>query len=350
MQMLKAKTLVILFVGGCFLRGCIYKQSTQLQLKQLDSPTTSLLQAISFVDANTIWISGHDATFVRSNDAGKSWDIFQHPTGDTLQFRDIHAFDEHRAILMSAGPGPLSRILSFESPNNWQENFVMKDSLGFLDCIDFWDSKRGIAYGDAIDDYPYLLLTKDGGESWQRADTTRLPKAGNGEGGFAASGTCVTTGENGVAWIATGAGGNARVLFTEDYGTTWRSIDTPMVKGDAAGHTSISFIELTGFVVGGDLLQPDAYTDNCAFSEDGGQSWRLASQPNVKGAFYGGALTKNRDQFVAFACGPNGLDYTIDFGVSWTTLDTLNYWAVSFYENNGYATGTDGKILKISLQ
>ena len=177
-----------------------------------------------------------------------------------------------------------------------------------------------------------------------------MPKAGKGEGGFAASGTCVTTGDNGKAWIATGAGGNCRFLITEDYGQSWNEVDSPLAKGDAAGNTSVSFIGNTGVVTGGDLLITDDYTDNCAFSTDGGLTWKLSGKPQTVGAFYGSAITQIGEQTFAFACGPNGLDYTSDMGQTWTTLDTLNYWALSMKGNIGYASGTDGKILKISLQ
>lgn len=297
-----------LLLGLCVI-ACSPKKELEPQIEQLQPPTSSLLQAVSMVDERTVWISGHNATFTRSIDAGESWEVFQHPTGDTLQFRDIHAFDSERVLLMSAGPGPLSRMYSFTRPDQWQLTFVMEDSLGFLDCIDFWDDQRGIAYGDAIDNYPYILLTQDGGQSWQRADTTSLPVAGKGEGGFAASGTCVTTGSDGTAWIATGAGGNARFLITQDHGQTWQSVDSPIVKGDAAGNTSVAFVGQTGFATGGDLLQPSAYTDNCTFTFDGGRSWTLGNTPQTKGAFYGGALTKAGDTHFAFACGPNGIDF-----------------------------------------
>ena len=318
-------------------------------LERLTSPTTSLLQAISIVDETTVWISGHQGSFVRSADAGKSWELFQHPTGDTLQFRDIHAFSESKVILMSAGPGALSRMFTFVAPDSWEENFVMADPLGFLDCIDFWDDQNGIAYGDAIDNYPYILLTSDGGQSWKRADTTQMPFAGKGEGGFAASGTCVTTGEDGKAWIATGAGGSARIILTEDYGKTWNAIESPLVKGDAAGNTSISMIGNVGLVTGGDLTKPEEYSDNCAFTFDSGNQWSLASQPKTKGAFYGGALARAGDDYFAFVCGPKGIDYSSNFGESWENLDTLNYWAVSFAGKVGYASGTGGKISKIKF-
>lgn len=339
----------ILTIMLATLFGCQQKPTTP-SIASLDSPTSSLLQAISIVDENNAWISGHDATFVRTNDGGDSWELFNHPTGDTLQFRDVHGLSGNKAILMTAGPGALSRIFTFEAPDQWEENFVMQDSLGFLDCIDFWDDQRGIAYGDAIDAYPYILLTTDGGQSWTRADSTSMPKAGKGEGGFAASGTCVTTGDNGKAWIATGAGGNCRVLITEDYGISWREVDSPIISGDAAGNTSVTMVGNAGFLTGGDLAQPNEYTDNCAFTSDGGSTWSLANRPQTKGSFYGGAFTKVDDKSFAFGCGPNGLDYSGDLGQSWTTLDTLNYWAVSIKGSKGYASGTEGKILRISLQ
>lgn len=331
------------------LTACGLKKDLPI-IQKLETPTQSLMQAISIVDDQTVWISGHDATFIRSMDQGTTWDVFKHPTGDTLQFRDIHGFDKTKAVLMSAGPGPLSRIFTFSNDSIWEENFVMEDSLGFLDCIDFWDDMRGIAYGDAIDEYPYILLTQDGGKSWKRKDSEDMPKAGKGEGGFAASGTCVTTGSDGRAWIATGAGGNARILVTEDYGNSWNVIPSPLVKGEAAGNTSISFSGNTGFLTGGDLFQPEAYTENCAISMDGGNSWKLTNSPQTKGAFYGGAISVVGDQSFVFACGPNGLDLTTDFGNTWTQLDTLDLWAVSLKRSIGYVSGRNGEVLKISLQ
>ncbi|MEP5614381.1 MAG: hypothetical protein ABJP45_19170 [Cyclobacteriaceae bacterium] len=330
--------------------ACTSKKEVVPVLQRLNVPTESLLQAISIVDEETVWISGHDGSFVRSSNGGENWDLFTHPTGDTLQFRDVHGFSQNKAVLMSAGPGPLSRIFTFYNDSIWQENFVMEDTQGFLDCIDFWDADNGIAYGDAVDDYPYILLTMNGGQSWERAPTNNMPKAGAGEGGFAASGTCVTVAENGKAWIATGAGGNCRVLLTLDYGQSWNEVASPLIQGDAAGNTSVSFSGDTGFLTGGDLTQTDVYTKNCAFSVDGGNTWTLTENPKTTGVFYGGAISKVNGKIFAFACGPNGLDYTSDMGQSWASLDTLDYWAVAFKENIGIVSGRDGEVLKITLQ
>ena len=338
------------FFSLLIISSCASPIIPTLELQKVE--TEALLQAVSTVDENTVWLSGHQATFVRTMDGGGSWDVFQHPTGDTLQFRDIHAFDASRIILMSAGPGTLSRIFTVENGIEWQENFVMQDSLGFLDCIDFWDENRGIAFGDTIDEYPFILLTRDGGTTWDRAPVDQMPKAGKGEGGFAASGTCVTTKADGIAWIATGASGNARILLTRDYGASWESTESPIIKGEAAGHTSIDFVDKkNGFTTGGDLATADDYTENCAFTKDGGATWALTSQPITKGAFYGGSTVQFENQNFTFACGPNGLDYTSDSGLTWNQLDSANYWAIDMHPSGiGWAGGKSGHVVKLRLK
>jgi photosystem II stability/assembly factor-like uncharacterized protein len=331
--------------------ACATLQPPVVSFEIQSIPTKSLLQAISAVNDSVVWVSGHQATFARSLDGGKNWKVFRHPA-DTIQFRDIHAFDAKHIVLMTAGTGAQSRIFTVEDGVVWTERYVMEHPDGFLDCIAFWDDKRGVAYGDSIDEFPFILLTENGGKNWKRIVYENLPKAGKGEGGFAASGTCVTTGPDGLAWIATGAGGNARVLITKDFGKTWSALETPMVRGEAAGHTSVDFIDAkTGFITGGDLAIRDAYTNNCFFTTDGGITWQPTSRPITKGAFYGGSIAQVGKHALTFACGPNGLDYTSDLGKSWAQLDSANYWAVHITPSGtGWAVGKEGRVVKIVVQ
>lgn len=195
----------------------------QLRLTEQASGTRVLLQAISAVDDQVVWVSGHGGTFLRTTDGGLNWSARVVPGADTLQFRDVDAFDAQTAYLMSAGPGPLSRIYrTDDGGDTWKLQFLNEHPDGFLDCMAFWDSRRGIVYGDAIDGGLFVLRTEDGGASWVRVPEDGLPPAQEGEGGFAASGSCVATGSGGRAWIATGNGVRARVLRTEDEGRTWQ--------------------------------------------------------------------------------------------------------------------------------
>jgi photosystem II stability/assembly factor-like uncharacterized protein len=112
-------TLVIITAGVLTLRilpGWLDGRETptarQAQLRQTeqDSGTRMLLQAISPVDDDVVWVSGHGGTFLRTVDGELNWLAGVGPGADARQFRDIDAFDARTAYLMSAGPGPLSWI------------------------------------------------------------------------------------------------------------------------------------------------------------------------------------------------------------------------------------------------
>jgi hypothetical protein len=83
---------------------------TTIRLERQESGTDVLLQAVSAVDSNVVWVSGHGGTWVRTLDGGRTWSAHVMPGADTLQFRDVHALDADRAWLLSAGPGEMSRI------------------------------------------------------------------------------------------------------------------------------------------------------------------------------------------------------------------------------------------------
>jgi photosystem II stability/assembly factor-like uncharacterized protein len=210
-----------------------------------------------------------------------------------------------------------------------------------------------VAYGDSFDGYPFILLTHDGGETWARVLPENLPAAPEGEGGFASSGTCVTTSRNGRAWVGTGNGPTARVLITNDYGQTWKAVASPLISGEAAGITSIDFLEgQLGIVAGGQLGMMNEYTDNCALSTDGGLSWELMSTPRTKGAMYGTSIANINGSKAIFICGPNGIDSSFDLGVTWQNLDTANYWVVHIDSDRsvGWAAGKNGRLIRIDIK
>ena len=324
----------------------------QLRLTEQESGTRVLLQAISAVDDQVVWVSGHDGTFLRTTDGGLNWSARVVAGADTLQFRDVDAFDARTAYLMSSGPGPLSRIYrTDDGGDTWKLQFLNEHPDGFLDCMAFWDSKRGIAYGDAIDGGLFVLRTDDGGASWVHVPEGGLPPAQEGEGGFAASGTCVTTGRGGRAWIATGNGERARVLRTEDEGRTWQSVLVPVAGGPAAGLTTIAMLDdLRGIALGGILGQDSVRVDNVILTLDGGRTWTLGGRPNMAGPVYGSSWVPGADTPTALAVGPAGMDYSLDGGLTWRAAARVTHWAVSFVSPSaGWAVGPGGRITHLAL-
>ena len=317
------------------------------------SGAEALFIGISPVDENVIWISGTQGTYARTTDGGTTWQAAVVPGADSLQFRDVHAVDARTAYLLSIGSGDQSRIYkTTDAGQTWTAQFTNAEPNGFFDCMDFWDPNHGIAFSDSFDGAFYLITTDDGGATWTRVPPERLPTASEGEGSFAASGTCLVAHGDSTAWVGTGAGASARILKTTNRGRTWTAVETPIVGGTStSGIASLSFRDAQhGAAFGGVIDQPDAYADNVAVTSDGGMTWMLAGRPQFTGAVYGAAYVPETPTPTLVAVGPNGIDYSTDNGTTWTSLDTLSHWSVAFVNpRSGWAIGPEGRVTKIRL-
>ena len=315
------------------------------------SGTTSRLQAISPVSERIAWASGVGGTYAITAD-GDTWRTGVVPGADSLEFRDVEGVSESVAYLLAAGPGDRSRIYKTEDGGrSWSLQFTNRDTSAFYDCFAFWDERRGFTMSDAVAGRFPVVRTTDG-ESWSDIGD-RLPAAQNGEGGFAASGTCTATIGDRHGWISTGAAARARVLATNDGGDTWRAYETPVVQGSAtSGGASVEFRDtLNGILGGGDIAALDSFADNVARSSDGGRTWRLATRTPFPGAIYGLAYVPGGGSRTVVATGPSGAAWSADEGGHWTGLEGVrDYWAVAFASPKaGWLVGTEGRILKIAF-
>lgn len=321
-------------------------------LEPQSSGTTALLIAVSPVDTATVWVSGARGTFARTTDGGLTWQAGVVPGADSLQFRDVHAVDARTAYLLSIGNGPASRIYRTDDAGaTWSLQFTNADPDAFFDCFGFWQPDHGLAFSDSHDGSFTVIATVDG-RTWSPLPPQSLPPANPGEGGFASSGTCLVTRGDSTAWIGTGASeAGPRVLKTTDRGRTWAATAAPLPAGSAAGITTLSFRDaLSGVALGGDISQPAGFTENVAITRDGGATWAAASRTPFAGAAYGSAFVPNAPTPTLVAVGPGGLAVTADDAATWTTLDTLNHWAVGFAAPDaGWAVGPDGRITRIRL-
>ncbi len=323
--------------------------STPARIEQ-SSGTRALLIAVSPVNDNVAWLSGASGTWVRTVDGGTTWQTGRVPGADSLQFRDVHAVDANTAYLLSIGNGDQSRIYrTTDAGANWALQFRNQDPKAFYDCMDFWDAKRGIVIGDAIDNDIVILTTADGGDSWNRIPSQALPRALPGEGSFAASGTCLITRPGGHAWIVSNNAERARLLHSPDYGRTW-SVDTlPLTTRDGTGGASVTFSdEKHGLALGGGNTAKagDAFT---AYTGDGGRSWTSRTTVPLRRGVWGGVYIPGSRPATAVAVGPEGAVYSRDHGTTWMPIDSMNYWSVGFASPRaGWAVGVGGRVTKLT--
>jgi photosystem II stability/assembly factor-like uncharacterized protein len=303
--------------------------------------TDADFRGLAAVGDKVAWASGTKGTFARTADGGKTWTVGTVPGAEKLDFRDVEAFGDSTAYLLSAGPGEVSRIYkTTDGGKTWILQFQNGVKEGFFDTLAFWDEKNGIALSDPVKGQFLLVSTADG-KTWKPLDA-KLPAALPNEGAFAASGTClVTRGENDV-WFATGGAKAARVFHSADRGKTWVVSETPIPAGvESAGIFSIAFRDAkTGVIVGGDYKKPDAAGVSAAVSADGGKTWT----PTETALPFLSGVARAKDQWIAV--GPTGSFASPD-GKTWSRLDRQNLNAVQFTATSiGWAVGPKGSIAK----
>ena len=314
-----------------------------------ESPVDVELRGLSVVSPRVVWASGQRGTVLHTLDAGAHWTRDTIPGAGALDLRAIAATSDTTAHAISIADS--SRIYrTIDGGRTWSRRWSATRKGTFLDAIRFWDARHGIAMSDPVDGKFLLLTTSDGGDSWQEIPADRIPPAIEGEGGFAASGTCITVWGSSHVWIASGGAATARVYHSADRGRTWSVNDAPLRAGIAsAGIFSIAFRDAQhGVIVGGDYQKPELAGRNVALTNDGGATWTLAdSAASPAGYRSAVAFVPGARGATLVAVGLTGTDESRNGGVTWTHVDSTAYNSVAFAsEAFGWAVGPKGRIAR----
>ncbi|MGA7560760.1 MAG: hypothetical protein WCC78_04660 [Terriglobales bacterium] len=290
-----------------------------------------------------VWASGSNGVVLRSTNEGSTWQQLHVPGGGNLDFRDIKAFDEDTAYVMSSGDGDKSRVYkTTDGGRTWRLQYSDKRAGFFLDSLACDSKTHCLALSDPVDG-KFLVLSTDDGEHWKELPRDKMPPALPTEGAFAASGTSLAICQQDI-YFATG-GPAARAFHSADRGRSWTATETAMASGNASsGIFSVACHGRNVVAVGGDYKEPASATKVAAYSNDSGANWRLAEQ---QPGGYRSAVIFLSDNDLA-AVGPNGTDITQDVGVHWTHTDALNLNAASFAANQAWAVGSKGTIARFN--
>ncbi|KAF1847275.1 Oligoxyloglucan reducing end-specific cellobiohydrolase [Cucurbitaria berberidis CBS 394.84] len=324
------------------------------------TPTNSTQQfrGLSPVSKKVIWVSGTNGTVLRTTNGGSKWTnvspTFPSENSTAFQFRDIHAWSEKVAVVLSIGNGNASRIYrTHDGGESWARTFVNEEQAAFYDCMAFEQEKgregHGVAMSDPVDGRFRLLETWDGGLHWRILSTNgTMPPALAGEAGFAASGTCIEAAA-GRWYIATGGVNPGRIFRSAGIERGWSVANSSIAGGAAAGVFSVRFRDSKhGIAVGGDFEKPTANVDIASWSRDGGVSWNKAE--SFPGGYRSGLSWVPGRRDVAVSVGTSGSDITLDRGRNWARIDNGTFDAVEcISKDQCWASGSKGRVARLEL-
>lgn len=220
----------------------------------------------------------------------------------------------------------------------------------FYDSMEFWNDQEGIAMGDPTEDCLSVIITRDGGDSWQKLSCNTLPKVAEGEAAFAASDTNIKIiGDE--TWIISG-GKQSRVFYSPDKGFTWQVTETPIIQGEPTqGAYTMDFYDgKRGIIYGGDYTDPTMNINNIAITSDGGKTWNVTGSGTNDGYKSCVQYVPNRDGKELVAIGFTGISYSKDGGAHWKVLSKESFLSFRFLNDTvAYASGRN-RIAKLTFR
>jgi len=308
---MKVSFLFVAMVALTTIISNIYAQ--KIQVIETNKPVG--IRGLSVVNNKVAWLSSSSGYTAITHDGGHTWKWQQVKGFEKADFRDIEAFSEKEAIIMSSGT-PALVLKTIDGGANWQLKYRNDDKTYFLDAMDFSNKKHGLILGDPIDKKFLLLETDDGGNSWHKF--ANLPDAEEGEAAFAASGTCLRLEKDGVVSIVTG-GTVARHLTLEKPSANWKAYYLPITHGPSSnGAFSVSN---RGSVIVGGNYSKDKYADSvsCYISDH---------PPYIKSSQAPSGYQSCVELIGAstyLSTGTPGSNISIDGGRTWHQIDSASF-------------------------
>jgi photosystem II stability/assembly factor-like uncharacterized protein len=307
-----SKNAIMLFLF--FLGYTTLVQAQHIEILQ-QGTSASGIRGLSVVDDQVAWVSGSRGYVAITRDGGKTWASRQVRGFEHADFRDIEAFSDKEAVIISSGT-PALILKTTDGGSNWQVKYRNTDTAYFLDAMDFDSHKHGLVLGDPIQSKFLLLETNDAGESWQLFKN--LPEAMPGEAAFAASGTCLSINEGTINIVTGGSAAHLFTAYTKD--PLWNIVDLPLQHG-ASSKGAFSIAD--GWVIVGGNYAKNKNRDSIA----------CISRGNIKPVYK--LIEKGPDGYQScvelinkntyLSTGTPGSNISTNNGKTWSKIDNSSY-------------------------
>lgn len=316
------------------------------------------LRGLSIPNENTIWASGSKGSIAISTDGGAHFNWKQIVGYETRDFRAIYAWNAKEAIAVAIA-APAIVLKTKDGGVSWYKVYENKDTLMFLDAIQFKDSVQGSIVGDPIYNQIFLLNTLDKGEHWQEVKANHFTsQLKDGEAFFASSNSNIAY-ANGSEFLITGG-------FSSRLWIDGNAIDLPIIQGEkttGANSMAISPSNNNMIIVGGDFTKKENAEKNITGFEFLNYN-ALKANKSIINKFkwvinqklgnphgYKSSVSFITNNWV-IACGTSGVDISKNKGKKWELISTESFHVVQKQPGKKAAilAGSDGRIGSVRFE
>jgi len=259
-----------------------------------ESGIDTTLVAVHFADARNGWAVGVKGTIVHTSDGGTTWKKQDCPVDYLLM--DVAFVSPKKGWVVTEQTHILA---TQDGGKTWQVQFAAADFI--LRAVSFSDPLHGWTVGE----YGYIYRTEDGGETWQeQAGYFDVDEDGELVGD--PSLYDVVAIDAAKAWAV---GLDGHVIFTEDGGKEWKTVDV------GAPSVPLYCIE-----AGNPRTLVLAGKGICLASGDGGKSWKNPSfEPPIQYTWIYALTRRGSSDFVAG--GEGGIIYLGSQNKPWSRVN-----------------------------
>lgn len=318
---------------------------SSVEIKTVFEDSVSI-RAIEFLDDITLAFAGSGGTYGSVNvNSSRVRTNIQKYDSITPEFRAV-AHTKTDFFMLSVG----SPTLLYKTGTEGTMELVYKEEGEgvFYDAMTFWNDSEGLAIGDYNNGCFSIIITRDGGKTWNRVPCNKIPPLHPDTGAYAASNSNIAVFGDKV-WVMTS---KEQILFSPNKGKSWEAIETPLqIEETYHGIYSIDFYDaMNGFGIGGDFSKPELKTSNKMRTIDGGHSWSLIADGESPGYQSCIRYVPNAGAQDLVTVGFTGIFYSKDHGNTWKQLSEEGFYTLRFLNDSiAYAAGRN-RIAKLTFQ
>lgn len=292
-----------------FVSLVLFYSSVQAQWNQYLTSQPSLIDEISVVNDNVIWVSDQTATqFSISTDGGSTWVTKNFPVEIAGTYAGpITATSATTAYVIVSSGANIGIYKTIDSGDTWvKQTSGFNAANSFIDCIYFFNENDGVAIGDGNQNLMLeIYTTNNGGSTWTMVPAASLP--GTVYDWTLNSNNLIRVHGNTI-YVLTGSD---KILKSIDKGLNWTSINTPFTNVDI-NNVSFDFRDDNNGLVtsyNSTTKVTDLYS-----TADGGANWVKGTSTDVCANLK--YIPSEKAYFSMYS--GSGMSYSVDYGVTWT--------------------------------